>query len=67
MLTWQNYLRPNSDAPLTRCNSEMPVALVLMLALTLPPQSHHSIKELERTGRTCLYSRRAKTVEQFTG
>jgi uncharacterized protein len=28
----------------------MPVALVLMHALTLPTQSHHSLEELERTG-----------------
>ena len=45
-----------------RRDSEMPVALILMLAITLPSQSHHLFKELERTGRTCLYSRRTKSL-----
>ena len=43
MLACQNDLRPKISLPFTRCNFEMPVALVLMLAITLPSQSHHPI------------------------
>jgi hypothetical protein len=49
MLAWQNDLRPKirlDNSP--SGNSEMLVALILMHALTLRPQSHHSSKRNRR-------------------
>jgi hypothetical protein len=48
-------------------NSEMLVAFILMHALTLPLQSHHSSWRNSDARRTCVYSRRVKSCEQFAG
>ena len=43
MLSCENYLRPKLKLANHAPQSEMLVALVLMLAITLPSQSHHPI------------------------
>jgi hypothetical protein len=62
MLAWQNELRPKIRLDNSRSgNSEMLVALILMHALTLRPQSHHSrLEKLRRAAYVSLLSEKQK-------